>query len=213
MSQQINLFNPIFLKQAKLLSLLTIVQALGLILLGSCFFYGYAWYQVHQLTQQSIESEKRLKMGEANLVRYTAEFSPKQANETLRMEVLNLEKQHLDQTKVVDALKSGAVGNTDGYSAYMRAFSRQINAGLWLTGFSVLGNGAQISLNGGVLRAELLPAYIRRLNSEAIMQGKSFSKLQMQQPIASNPKDVKLTKYVEFSLQSEADGKQKVTGK
>lgn len=213
MSQQINLFNPIFLKQSKMLSLLAMMQALGLILLGSCLFYGYAWYQVHQLTQQSIESDKRFKAGQDNLVRYTAEFSPQQANELLQKEVQSLEKQVLDQTKVVDALKSGAVGNTDGYSAYMRAFSRQIITGLWLTGFSVVGNGTHIRLTGGVLRAELLPAYIRRLNSEVVMQGKSFSKLQMQQPIVVTPKDAKSAKYVEFSLQSEEDGKQKVTGK
>lgn len=213
MSQQINLFNPIFLKQSKMLSLLAMMQALGLILLGSCFFYGYAWYQVQQLTQQSIESDKRFKAGQENLTRYTTEFSPQQANELLQKEVQNLEKQVFDQTKVVDALKSGAVGNTDGYSAYMRAFSRQIIAGLWLTGFNVIGNGTHIRLTGGVLRAELLPAYIRRLNSEVVMQGKSFSKLQMQQPIVVVPKDAKSAKYVEFSLQSEEDGKQKVTGK
>lgn len=213
MSQQINLFNPIFLKQSKMLSLLAMMQALGLILLGSCFFYGYAWYQVQQLTQQSIESDKRFKAGQDNLTRYTTEFSPQQANELLQKEVQNLEKQVLDQTKVVDALKSGAVGNTEGYSAYMRAFSRQIITGLWLTGFNVIGNGTNIRLTGGVLRAELLPAYIRRLNSEVVMQGKSFSKLQMQQPIVVAPKDAKSAKYVEFSLQSEEDAKQKVTGK
>ena len=49
MSQQINLFNPIFLKQRKYFSLLAMLQALGLIVLGSLFLYGYALYQVEQL--------------------------------------------------------------------------------------------------------------------------------------------------------------------
>ena len=49
MSQQINLFNPVFLKQKKYFSVMTMLQALGLIVLGSIVFYGYAWYQVQQL--------------------------------------------------------------------------------------------------------------------------------------------------------------------
>ncbi|MDD4962317.1 MAG: fimbrial assembly protein [Gallionella sp.] len=188
MSQQINLFNPIFLRQQKMFSLLTMVQALGLIVLGSGFFYGYAQYQVTQLTRQSEESDQRFKVGQASLTRYTSEFSPQQANKLLQDEVQNLEQQNTEQAKVVSTLKSGEVGNTTGYSAYMQAFSRQVIEGLWLTGFSVLGDGAHMTLSGGVLRAELLPAYIQRLNNEVVIQGKTFSKLQMQQPVVDDAK-------------------------
>ncbi len=59
MSQQINLFNPIFMKQRKYFSLLTMLQALGMIIAGSLIFYGYAIYQVGQLKQQSEENTKR----------------------------------------------------------------------------------------------------------------------------------------------------------
>jgi hypothetical protein len=189
MSQQINLFNPIFLRQQKMFSLLTMVQALGLIILGSGFFYGYARYQVEQLTSQSTESDRRFKTGQDSLARYTSEFSPQEANKLLQDEVQNLEQQNLKQAKIVDTLKSGALGNTTGYSAYMQAFSRQVIEGLWLTGFSVKGNGAHITLNGSVLKPELLPAYIQRLNRETVMQGKTFSTLQMQQPVLNEGKE------------------------
>jgi hypothetical protein len=188
MSQQINLFNPIFLRQQKIFSLLTMLQALGLIILGSGFFYGYALYQVEQLTLQSVESNRRFKAGEDSLKRQTAD-SPQQANKLLQDEVQNLEQQNLKQAKIVDTLKSGALGNTTGYSAYMQAFSRQVIEGLWLTGFSVKGNGAHITLNGSVLKPELLPAYIQRLNRETVMQGKTFSTLQMQQPVLNEGKE------------------------
>ena len=42
MSQQINLFNPIFLKQKKYFSVVTMLQALLLIVLGSMLFFAYA---------------------------------------------------------------------------------------------------------------------------------------------------------------------------
>lgn len=182
MSQQINLFNPIFLQQQKVFSLLTMLQAFGLIGLGTLLFYGYALYQVDQLTKQSQESDLRFKAEQEKLIRATAEFSPQQANKLLQDEIQDLDKKNQQQAEVVDALKSGAVGNTTGYSGYMQAFSRQVVNGLWLTGFKIVGDGAQISLNGAVLKPELLPAYIQRLNHEDVMNGKTFSALQMTQP-------------------------------
>ena len=212
MSQQINLFNPIFMKQRKYFSLLTMVQALGLIVLGSLFFYGYALYQVAQLHKQSEESTKRYNSEQARLARYSAEFSPQQANQTLQAEVQQLEKDLLEQTKMVDTLKSGSVGNTTGYSQYMSAFSRQVVQGLWLTGFKVTGDAAQISLSGGVLNPELLPIYIQRLGTEQSMQGKSFSDLQMKQPKVEPSKDNKPAvpaRYVEFTIYSTSEAEAK----
>jgi hypothetical protein len=204
MSQQINLFNPIFLKQRKYLSLVTMLQALGLIVLGSLLFYGYALYQVDRLKQQSEESTKRFNAEQARLARYTAEFSPQQADKILRDEVEYLEAALAAQSRIVDTLKSGSIGNTTGYSQYMRAFSRQIVQGVWLTGFKVTGDAAQISLSGGVLEPGLLPTYIQRLGREQAMRGKSFSTLQMQQNKADVGADSKsaAVHYVEFTMHS-----------
>ncbi len=207
MSQQINLFNPVFLKQRKYFSLLTMLQALGLIVLGSLFFYGYALYQVGQLKQQSEESTTRFNAEQARFARYSAEFSPQQANRTLQGEVQGLEKELADQTRMIDTLKSGSVGNTTGYSQYMRAFSRQVVQGLWLTAFKMTGDAAQISLSGGVLDPELLPIYIRRLGREQAMQGKTFSTLQMKQTKTEPGKESKsaAVRYVEFMMYSTPD--------
>jgi len=186
MSQQINLFNPIFMKQRKYFSLLTMLQALGLIILGSLFFYGYALYQVGQLKQQSEQSTRRFNAEQARFVRYTAEFSPQQANQTLQAEVQRLEKDMAEQTRMIDTLKSGSVGNTTGYSQYMRAFSRQLVQGLWLTSFKVTGDAAQISLSGGVLDPESLPIYIQRLGREQAMQRHVVYLVACQFPVASH---------------------------
>lgn len=206
MSQQINLFNPIFLKQRKYFSLLTMVQALGLIVLGSLVFYGYALYQVNQLKQQSEESTKRFNAEQARLARYAAEYSPQLARQALQAEVDRLEGDLVEQTRMVETLKSGSIGNTTGYSQYMGAFSRQLVHGLWLTGFKVTGDAAQISLSGGVLEPELLPIYIRRLGREQAMRGKTFSTLQMQQPKLDPGKDKQqVARYVEFTMNSLPD--------
>ena len=211
MSQQINLYNPIFMKRRKYFSLLAMLQALGMIVVGSLFFYGYAVYQVGQLNKQSEESTKRYNSEQVRLTRYAAEFSPQQANQALQDEVRRLEKQVTDQAELIETIKSGAVGNITGYSEYMRAFARQVVQGLWLTGFRITGDAAQISLSGGVANPELLPAYIQRLGKESVMQGKTFTSLQMQQPAAKPglAPVVAVPRYVEFILHSSPDSETK----
>jgi len=208
MSQQINLFNPIFMKQRKYFSLLAMLQALGLIIAVSLLFYGYAIYQVHQLELQTVENTKRYNAEQMRQGRFMAEFSPLQSNQLLQNEVQLLEKQTAEQNEIIETLKSGAIGNTVGYSEYMRAFSRELVQGLWLTGFKVSGDAAQISLSGGVLNPELLPVYIQRLGRERIMKGKTFSTLIMQQPKAKEgaaaiqKTAAEEARYVEFTLYS-----------
>ena len=208
MSQQINLFNPIFMKQRKYFSLLTMLQALGMIVAGSLIFYGYAIYQVGQLRRQADENNNRYIAEQARLTVFMAELSPKRAMQTLQNEVQNMDKQVAEQNRIIETLKSGAIGNTTGYSEYMRAFSRQVVHGLWLTGFKVTGDAAQISLSGGVLNPQLLPVYIQHLGRESIMKGKTFSTLQMKQTDADKDggKNRKSTnparRYIEFTLYS-----------
>lgn len=194
MSQQINLFNPAFRKQQTHFSLLTMLQGLGVILAGSLLVYAYAAYQVSALDKLSGQGSRQLNEIQTNMANVSAEYSPQQANQLLQDEVQQLEKKSVEASRLVDALSSGAVGNTTGYSQYMSAFSRQVVPGLWLTGFKMSGDEAEISLSGGVIAPELVPSYIQKLGREGVMQGKSFSNLQM--------KSAKDSKYLEFTLYS-----------
>ncbi len=199
MSQQINLLSPAFRKQKKHFSALAMLQALVLIALGSALFYGYATYQVKLLAKQSDETGKRYAAEQLRLTRYTAEFSPQQSGQMLEEELKQAEARAAVQRELIETLKSGAMGNTTGYSEYMRAFARQAVSGLWLTGFVIIGDAAQISLSGAVLSPELVPSYIQKLGHEKVMRGKSFAALQMQQPKMGSGK---VARYVEFTLQS-----------
>ena len=202
MSQQINLFNPIFMKQKKYFSVVTMLQALGLIFLGSLLFYAYAIYQVAQLSRQADEMSKRYATEQARLVSVTNEFSLQRSGQLLQDELKQVEAQAKAQEAVLNMLKSGAIGNTEGYSEYMRAFARESINGLWLTGFNITGDGAQMSMRGAVVNPQLVPSYIQRLGKEKVMRGKTFSTLQMQQPKKDGERVV--PRYVEFNLRSTA---------
>lgn len=207
MSQQINLFNPAFVRRRKHFSLPAMLQGLVLVAAGSLAFYGYALYQVDQLEKQTGEIAKRYQAEQSRLMRHAAEFSPQQAAQALQEEVRRLEKQLAEQAELLEVIKSGAIGNTSGYSEYMRAFSRQVAEGLWLTGFSITGDAAQISLSGAVLNPELLPAYIQRLSKESVMHGRTFATLQMRQPKVESQGAI--PRYVEFTLHSGLEGEAK----
>lgn len=204
MSHQVNLLNPLLKKQRDFLSLRNMLQALGFIIVGSLLFYGYAFYVAKELTRQYDENVQRYNSEQANLARFAQEFSPQRSNEVLQAEVSRLEKELETQKELGDALTSSAGGGTPVFSEYMRAFSRQIVQGLWLTGFTVTGDGSGISLSGRALDPELLPIYIQRLSKEQIMQGKTFSTLEIKAGAGEGAGAVPASgpRYVEFKLHS-----------
>lgn len=203
MSQQINLYNPVFMKRKKYFSANAMVQALLLIAAGSALFYAYAAYQVGLLAKQSDEAGSRHNAEQLKLARYAAEFSPQQASLLLEEELKKEEVRAAAQRVLIETLKGGAIGNTAGYSEYLRAFARQAIGGLWLTGFNITEDGAQIAMSGAVLSPELLPAYIQRLSGETVMRGKTFASLQMRQPKAEGGNTAR---HIEFILQSSESG-------
>ena len=220
MSQQINLFNPVFLKKKKHFSALTMAQGLGLILLGSIAVLVYARLQLATLQTETLASANQLKQTRAQLAKVSAEYAPRQKNKTLDDEIARLEAEVKSQQQAFDIVQKGGVGNTRGYSDYLRAFSRQIVNGLWLTGFSISGAGNNIELRGRASQPQLVPSYISRLKQEPVMQGKTFDTLAMEVPqadaenkneAAGAGKQRSLAGYIEFALRS-ADEASPVAG-
>ncbi len=219
MSQQINLFNPIFLKQKKYFSATTLIQALGLILLGSIVVVAYASYQLSRLKDEAQSTATQLASIQVELNKVNVEYAPRQKSKSLEEEIQKITTELKSHQQVFDFLQKGELGNTKGYSEYLRAFSHQIVDGLWLTGLSIVGAGNEIGLQGRTLQPELVPAYINRLKQEPVMQGKSFATLEMQVPQVEqtnqankdgqpNVKQRVSAGYIEFNLQSSGINKE-----
>lgn len=202
MSQQINLLNPLLKKQRDFLSLRNMLQALGFIIAGSLLFYGYAFYQANQLSKQFEVNNERYNTEQMRLANFAQQYSPESATESAQAEVLKLEKELDGQNELIGALKSSAAGSTGGVSEFMRAFSRQIVQGLWLTGFRVVGDGVEIGLSGAMLNPELLPVYIQRLAKEQVMRDKTFSTLQIHVGAGKGVDPGSPPRYLEFKLHS-----------
>ena len=205
MSQQINLFNPDFRKKRELFTALMLLQALAVLLVVMGGVYGYQFRQTQSLGKQVKEGAVQLEQERAHLLKVAAEYAPRPKSQALEKRVTDLEQQLKGEEAVLEVLQGGSLGNTEGYSAYMRAFARQTVSGLWLTGFSIKGAGKDMAIGGRALRPELVPAYILRLNQEAVTQGRVFSSLEIQQPKeepATKDKPARTPNYLEFNLHS-----------
>lgn len=217
MSQQINLFNPIFLKQKKYFSAVTMAQALGLLLLGSIAMGIYTDNQVSRLSKDAAATTAQLGAIQTELATLTATSGSRQKSKLLEDEVQKTEADVKSLQQGIGVLQKGDLGNTKGYAEYLRAFSRQIVTGVWLTGFNIYGAGSEIGIQGRALQPELVPAFITRLKREPVLQGKSFSALSMQtsviEPIkksdTSSAKATAQTAFIEFNLQSYVAGNDK----
>lgn len=171
--RQINLFNPDFCKPRTPISLDLIATCLAAIFAVALLFYGYTLYRVSDAERLLEQNAALLKSGQAEL----AGFSPGQAREAQRVELLQLEKKAADANRLADGLRRAGADNDDGYSEALRALTRQLMPGLTLNGFQL--NGQIISVYGSAASPDLLPGYIRRLGGEHALQDRNLSSLQI----------------------------------
>ena len=206
MSQQINLFNPIFLQQKKIFSARTMAQALGVLALGCVLIAGTAWYSVGKLRRDLAEVTLAAAKNQARLLAATADFAPRKPDAALTLEAGDAEAQLASLRRVAQIIQAGDLGNTRGFAEHFRALGRQHQDGLWLTAVAI--GSAGLSLQGRALDATLVPAYIARLTREPVLQGKAFGNLQIGQPAAvaapAGTAPLQAGRFIEFSLQANA---------
>ena len=210
MSQQINLFNPIFRKQKKYFSSVTMLQALGIICLACALLSADALRRSRALQAQAAATDALLVARQQKLNDIRTQFAPRQKNPTLAIELKAAQDELAMLTSAAATIERGGFGDTRGFSGYFRAFARQSVDGLWLTGLDIGANGAQLNVHGNALQAELVPQYMHRLATEPVMQGKAFSSLDIgaaaaptAAPGAAAPAvPAPAPGYLRFSLQS-----------
>lgn len=202
MSQQINLFDPLFRRQKKYFSAHTMAQALALLVALSLALYGFAWYRVGMTERDAAASAARLKSVEARAALAERNAPPREKSPLLAAEVLQATAKVAARERVLAVLNGGAIGNTRGYSEYFRAFARQDMEGVWLTELHIGNNANGIFINGRALEPSMVPAYIQRLQAEPTLRGRSFDTIEMR--AASAQKDTRA--FVEFNLGTQRTG-------
>ena len=205
MSQQINLYNPLFRPQKNYFSATRMAQALLILLVGGTVVYGSAWRLSRQIAQRAAESNRLSEQTRLALVEATARFGPRQPSKQLQEEVARMEEQDASRRQLLDLMGRGELGNTRGFSGYFQALSRQNVPGLWITGFQVVGTGSEMAINGRALQPQMVPEFIATLKREPLLSGQTFSTLNMKLPAAEatpGGKAAAVPNFIEFSLRN-----------
>ncbi|HEY9380260.1 MAG TPA: PilN domain-containing protein [Burkholderiales bacterium] len=201
MSQQLNLFNPVFLRQKKYFSAVTMVQCLGIVLVALIAMYGFQRWQLVGLENQLVEAEAQFKTTQQQLTKFGA--AKRNPSKALEDEATRLEAQVKAQEALLGRLDSDELGNAEGFSRYLNALARQTVAGVWITGFTATGTEGPLMIRGRLLQPELLPTYLRMLNREETLRGHGFAELQLithEEKTQAASGEAAAARYVEFTL-------------
>jgi hypothetical protein len=192
MSQQINLFNPVFRKKGfSFTSALAIFYGLCIALAATAAVAVYENSLLRSVQAQSQAVAQAFKDMNASRDQLTAELAKQKPDPRLAAEIAALDAQLKGRQEVIDTLQSGTFGNTSGFSDYMRAFARQSTTGLWLTAFDIALAGSELAIQGRALSADLVASYIKRLNQEQALQGRQFAAMRISQPAVEPPAPAK----------------------
>jgi Tfp pilus assembly protein PilN len=185
---QINLYNPQLRSEKELFTFRTLM--IGIAGAFALATLGYAWYgyQTVSLGRQSRELDARLQTLRNETVSLSKEIAERGRDAQQEKRLQLLEAQHALLEDMRAALEQSPGASGAGFSEYMRAFARQAMPGVWLTGFSVAAEGAEMRIEGRAQNPDLVPAYIARLNSESLLQGRRFAQFAVRQsPVEATP--------------------------
>ncbi|MGH8739598.1 MAG: PilN domain-containing protein [Burkholderiales bacterium] len=175
MSQQINLFDARFRRQKRHFSAGTLALALAAVFMLALAVEQLYAYQNRNVQSALAQTDGRVAQLREQVVRFAREFTAQGSSTTLADEIARLEEQVRLRRSLLSGMQSGA-GNVEGFSPYLAALARQSMSGVWLTGVQI---STDLVIKGRALDGELVPAYIRRLNREESLAGRSVSELRM----------------------------------
>lgn len=181
-TQQVNLYHPIFRKQQKRFSAKAMVQAGAGVLLGTLLMYGYAWWQTASLRQQVAQASAELETARTRLNTLNQQLAGRHVDPRLAQEVRDLELRANAAARVEQLLAGEALAGRTGYSKFFVAFARQHVSGVWLTGFAVADAGEDVMLSGRTTNPELVPRFLQQLSREEALSGVRFQVFQIERP-------------------------------
>jgi len=177
MHQQINLYQPIFREERKLISLQTVVKALLVVVLALFAMWGISSYNVNNLAK-SVEQLKQQQAAQERMAQAAGALMDAQGNPaSLQAVVQILSAQLAERTKALEMLRNGAAGEPRGFAPRLQALARQHTEGVWLDELLLGGGRNGLVLRGRCTDAELVPKYLQLLTQEPELAGARFDEV------------------------------------
>ena len=184
MSQQINLFNPVFLRQEKLFSATAMAQALAGIAAAVLAFAAYSTYKLSRVSNEAKAAAAQLQIAQENMMVMVDKTKPVPANKAIADEIAKAENRLRASRQILAFVQNGDFSGAKAYSGFLRAFAGNAIPGVWLTGFTLGDGGNEIEIVGRALQPALVTTYLNALKREGAFAGKSFGSMVLRAPQA-----------------------------
>jgi hypothetical protein len=194
MSQQVNLYQPIFRAEHRYFSAKAIFVSLGLVAGGLIAFTAITWWRVaaleRDLRQLASQATNQRDLND----KATKALANGESKDSIEQRVAALSQQLDRRQQALRFLTSGQAGARNGFSERMAALARRHVDGLWLTGATLTAMRGQLALSGIAMNPDLVPAYLQGLAAEPALAGAKLDRFEI-----AAPKDPKRS-GVDFSV-------------
>jgi len=185
MHQQVNLYQPVFRKQQKVFSAMTLAQMAGAVLLMLVLILGHARWTLADL-EKSADS---LQTQHDQLVAQVAALE--EALRTPDTDALDADierlRANIEQRQLLLAqFEQLLIQHKGGFARQFQALAEQSLRGLWLEGVS-LNSAGQIEVRGTALDAKLVPLYLQQLAKQQSLAHGSFETVSMTRGDSGKP--------------------------
>ncbi len=179
-NQQVNLFQPTFRKERKLLSFGAMVKICVAVLILMIGIYGWGEWRAQAIRSSFLSLQDKFEMQTTRLSQVGRGSTLGLEVNRLKQELRELEQALMMHRKKINELAQVRDNFGDGVSEYMASFSRQSPKGVWLTGFSVKAGGSALKIQGSALKPGLIPVFLQGLSSEPALAGTRFGLLEIE---------------------------------
>ncbi|WP_376695296.1 PilN domain-containing protein [Wenzhouxiangella sp. EGI_FJ10305] len=187
MSQQINLYQPIFRKERIVFSAQTIAWlSLGLVILL------VLWSVLIGQRVNGLEAElERQQQAEQRAIGQVAELQssmpPTEPDGALQAQIERLQARRDGLRESLTALQRRMPAAEVDLLARLDALSAEIPDGLWLTGLLMADQGQTLTVDGNALEARLVPAWLTQLSAVEQFSGLGFRQIRLRERSDGQP--------------------------
>lgn len=174
MSQQINLIDPLLLRQRHVLGLREMLIVLAGVALLALAWAGYLAWRASATEARAAAMEARQAAAQAELDRLMAQAT-RPTSALLRQRIATAEGQVKARETLLAALGSTLDTSSGGFSPRLVALARSATPGIWLDGFTLAAD--HVELRGGARDAATLTVYLERLGRQPPFAGMKFNTL------------------------------------
>ena len=180
MKQQINLYQPIFRKQQKVFSAVTMLQITAFFIVILSSIYAFNNYKLKPFSEELQRSQDQFEKLTNQIEVMSKSYSMDGKRKLMESEISRLTTRLENIKKIKTALSEGSFGNITGFSGYFEALARGHVEGAWLTGITIANGGGKFNLSGKSIDPELVPVYIKRLADAPIFDNRNFNLLELE---------------------------------